>query len=173
MSGTQAAKSKAATVALLQNLIAGLQKRLPNGAFTIGNAAFTTAALITLFQELLGAIAKANDAQVALRDAAAALRDTTTKVRPVFTGLRSQLVAMYRGSAQTLGDFGIVVKTPAPLSAEKAAAKVAKAQATRKARGTTSKKQKLAVKGNVTGVSITPVTVPEAASPPLQTAPSK
>jgi hypothetical protein len=46
------------------------------------------------------------------------------------------------------------------------AARAAKAAATREARGTTSKKQKLAVKGNVTGVTVTPVTAPSAAPSP-------
>jgi hypothetical protein len=42
-------------------------------------------------------------------------------------------------------------------------------RATRKARGTASKKQKLAIKGDVTGVVVTPVTAPTA--PPAGTGP--
>ncbi len=52
------------------------------------------------------------------------------------------------------------------LPGEGTAAAVAKATATRKARGTTSKKQKLAIKGNVIGVNVTPVTAPPVATPP-------
>ena len=51
------------------------------------------------------------------------------------------------------------------MTTQQLAARAAKAKATRLARGTTSKKQKLAVKGNVTGVIVTPVTVPTAATP--------
>ena len=49
----------------------------------------------------------------------------------------------------------------------------AKLRATRTARGTTSKKKKLAVKGDVTGVNITPITHAAASSPsaaPAETA---
>ncbi len=49
-------------------------------------------------------------------------------------------------------------ESPKPLSAEARAAATAKARATRKARGTTGKKQKSSITGDVTGVTITPVT---------------
>jgi hypothetical protein len=57
-------------------------------------------------------------------------------------------------------------KARQPLPTEKRAAATAKLRATRTARGTTSKKQKLAVKGDVTGVTVTPITTPAPASPP-------
>ena len=64
-----------------------------------------------------------------------------------------------------LADFGLAPrKEPAPKTTEEKAAAAAKAKATRQARGTTSKKQKLTVKGNVTGIIVTPVTAPTAAS---------
>jgi hypothetical protein len=62
------------------------------------------------------------------------------------------------------------VKVAAPLTSEKRVVAVAKARATREARGTTSKKQKLAIHGNVTGVTVTPVTSPPATP---ETAPAK
>lgn len=173
MSGIHAAATKAAIVAQLQGFIAGLQKRLPNAQFTLGNATLTTPALVTLCENVIAAITAVNVAQVAAKDAVTQLRDTMTKARPVLKALRAQLVTMFEGSAQALGDFGIVVKTRTPLTTAQTAAKVAKAKATRKARGTTSKKQKLAVKGNVTGVIVTPVTAPAPQpEPPAQTAPN-
>jgi hypothetical protein len=57
-------------------------------------------------------------------------------------------------------------KVRQPLATEKRVVATAKLKATRKARGTTSKKQKLAVKGDVIGVVMTPVTHPAPASPP-------
>jgi hypothetical protein len=53
-----------------------------------------------------------------------------------------------------------------PLPTDKRVAATAKLRATRTARGTTSKKQKLAIKGDVTGVIVTPITAPAPASPP-------
>src|SRR6202035_2367644 len=75
--------------------------------------------------------------------------------------------ATFTGATQTLADFGLEPpKARKPLTSEQRAAAAAKATATRKARGTTSKKQKLAIKGNVIGVNVTPVTEPAAATPP-------
>jgi hypothetical protein len=54
------------------------------------------------------------------------------------------------------------------MTVEAKAVAVAKRDATRQARGTTSKKQKLAVKGDVTGVVLTPVTAPAPATPAPQ-----
>src|SRR5260370_42069951 len=56
-------------------------------------------------------------------------------------------------------------KVRTPMDSDKRAGAVAKMRATRKARGTTSRKQKLAIKGDVTGEHITPVTRAEASSP--------
>ena len=62
-------------------------------------------------------------------------------------------------SPEVLADFGLLPKkVRKPLTVEQLAAAKAKRAATRKARGTTSKKQKLAVKGDVTGVVVTPIT---------------
>jgi hypothetical protein len=55
-------------------------------------------------------------------------------------------------------------------TSKESAAAAAKATATRKARGTTSKKQKLAIHGNVLGVLVTPITAPEA--PPAEPPPA-
>src|SRR5260370_38844576 len=55
-------------------------------------------------------------------------------------------------------------KVRTPMDSDKRAGAVAKMRATRKARGTTSRKQKLAIKGDVTGVCITPVSHAEAAA---------
>jgi hypothetical protein len=54
------------------------------------------------------------------------------------------------------------------LTVEQQAAKKAKAEATRAKRGTTSKKAKLAIKGDVTGVVVTPVTRSMTAAPAQQ-----
>ena len=40
----------------MQAVIVGLQKHFPNGQFTLGNTAYTTAALVTLFQGVIDAI---------------------------------------------------------------------------------------------------------------------
>lgn len=65
--------------------------------------------------------------------------------------------ATFGNSPEVLADFGLPPKKARkPLTVEQKAAAKAKRDATRKARGTTSKKQKSQVKGDVTGVTITP-----------------
>ena len=156
---TSSKQTKAATLAQLQALITGLQKRFPNGSFTLGNTAYTTAALAQLFQGLIDAINKVNAAQASAKVAVAAMASTRANVGPVLLALKSNLLTTYGTDAETLGDFGLEPrKAPAPRTTEQKTAAAAKMRATRKARGTTSKKQKLAVRGDVTGVVVTPVT---------------
>jgi hypothetical protein len=165
--------TKADTLARVQALIAGLQKRFPNGSFTLGNVAFTTAALVQLFQGLADAIVKANAATASARDAVAAERAERAKVSPTLVTLKRVLVATFGDSAQTLADFGLVpAKARAPRTSLANAAAAAKATATRKARGTASPKKKAAVHGNVTGITVIPTTVPADAPPSPQPVPT-
>jgi hypothetical protein len=154
-------RTKASTLAQLQALITGLQKQFPNGQFTLGNTAFTTATLVQTLQSLIDAINAVNTAQANAKVAVAALGVTVAKVGPVVLALKRNLLAMFGNATDILALFGLEPKkAPAPRTGKEIAAAAAKAEATRIARGTTSKKQKLTVTGNVTGVSITPITTP-------------
>jgi len=159
-------KSKAAALAQLLALIAGTQKHLPNGSFTIGSTTYTAASLIQVLETLANAMTARIAAATGAKDALVTEQATQTKVGPIALAYKNLVLAAYANASQTLSDFGLAPpKVRAPLSAEQLAAKAAKAKATRTARGTTSKKQKLAVTGNVTGVTVTPITAPAAASP--------
>jgi hypothetical protein len=57
-----------------------------------------------------------------------------------------------------LADFGFAPPKAATRTPEEKAAAAAKAKATREARHTLGKSQKKTVKGNVTGIVVTPVT---------------
>lgn len=166
--------TKAAALALVQALIAGTKKHFPNGSFTLGNVAYTTATLIQALESLANAIVALNAAQASARDAKAALSTTDAKVAPIIRDYKRYVLAAFGNATQQLADFGMQPpKARTPLDSEKQAAAAAKARATRKARGTTSKKQKLAVKGDVTGVQITPITAAgPAPSPSAQPAPA-
>jgi hypothetical protein len=72
---------------------------------------------------------------------------------------RDVLALMYKGVPDKLDLLDIPLPKPRkPRTSEQLAATAAKIRATREARGTTSKKQKAQIHGNVTGVTITPVT---------------
>ena len=87
--------------------------------------------------------------------------------------------ASYRNSPDVLADFGITSKARVAPTVESKAAAVAKRAATRAARHTMGPKQKEGVKGDVTGVVVTPtkassptVAMPTAASSPTSPATS-
>jgi len=167
MSTITSAKNKATTLAHVQALIAGTQKHFPSGQFTLGNTAYTTASLVQTLQSLADALTALTAAHASLKDGGTALRATATKVDPVIRDYTSFLRATFSTATAPLGDFGLQApKARQPLPTAKRAAATAKSKATRAARGTTSRKQKLAVKGDVTGVTVTPVTDPAPSSPP-------
>ena len=157
--------SKATTLARVQALIAGTQKHFPSGQFTLGDASYTTATLVQALQGLVDAFAPVNAAHASVKDTVAVLRATEAKVAPLLRAYTSFLRATFSNATQ-LGDFGLQApKARTPVATETRVVATAKLKATRIARGTTSKKKKLAVKGDVTGVIVTPVTHSTPASP--------
>ncbi len=153
-------------MARVQALIAGTLKHLPNGSFTIGSTTYTAASLVQVLQNLVNAMLSRNAAETGAKDALVAEAAAQAQIGPIAKAYERLVIAAFANATQTLSDFGLTPpKARAPLTAEQLAARGAKAKATRLARGTTSKKQKLAVKGNVTGVTVTPITAPTAAAP--------
>jgi len=166
--------TQAEALAYVQAVIAGTLKHFPSGNFTLGGTAFTTASLVALLTSLANAIAALIAAHANVKDAVAALATAESNVGPVLRAYVKLVRAAFNTSTQSLADFGIQPpKARTPRTSEQNAAAAAKAKATRAARGTTSKKQKLAVKGNVTGVTVTPVVnAPAATSPSAEQAPN-
>ena len=153
-------KNKTTEAALAKALSAGTQKHLS-----------TMPQMIVAGSTVTPAQAEAQlDALAALRDEVTAARTTlNSKValeKAQIPALRTFLlafVAYVRGTfgntPDILADFGLAPrKVPAARTPGKKTAAVAKAEATRAARGTMGPKAKLAVKGNVTGIVVTPVT---------------
>jgi hypothetical protein len=165
-------KTKAAALAHVQALIAGTTKHFPNGQFTIGSTTYTAASLIQVFQGLVNAMLARDAAQTGAKDALAAEHAAQKQVGPVLLAYKRLVLVTFANATQTLADFGLTpLKARTPLTTQQRAARAAKAKATRIARGTTSRKKKLAVKGDVTGVLVTPVHTPTAAPPPVAPVP--
>jgi hypothetical protein len=140
---SNSSKSKATVLAAVQALIAGTEKHFPNGSFTLGNTAYTTASLVALLQSVATALTALNTAQVAAKHALTTFQGALAQVDPVIQIYVRYLQATFANTALILADFGLEPrKVPAPLTVEQKAAAKAKAAATREARGTTSKKQK-------------------------------
>ena len=163
---TTTSTTKAAALAHVQALIAGTTKHFPSGSFTIGNTAYTSASLVQVLQGLANAMLARNAAQSGAKDALTAEQAAQAQIGPILRAYERLVLAAFANATQTLADFGLTPpKARPPLTAQQLAVRAAKAKATRAARGTTSKKKKLAVKGDVTGVVVTPVTAPTAATP--------
>ncbi len=160
-------RNKANTLAQVQALVAGTQKYFPNGSFTLGNTAYTTASIVQALTSLEDAVTAVNTVQASARDAVSARRAAEAKVAPLLRDCRNFLRTTFGTAAAPLVDFGMPPpKARTPLGSEQRLAATAKMRATRLARGTTSKKQKLAIKGDVTGVLVTPVSHAGPSSPP-------
>ena len=158
--------TKAAALAHVQAIIAGTTKHFPNGSFTLGNTTYTSASLIQALQGVVSAMQARNVAETGAKDALTAEQAAQAQVDPILRAYERLVLVTFAGATQTLADFGLAPsKARTPLTTQQLAARAAKARATRVARGTTSKKQKLGVKGDVTGVIVTPVTEPTAATP--------
>ena len=130
-------------MALVQALIAGTQKHLPASTFTLGGTSYTAAILVPILQGLANAITAVNEAQASAKDTVATMQGVEATVGPVMGAYKRFIQVTFSNVTQTLTDFGLAApKARAPRTIEQKAATKAKAEATRIARGTTSKKQK-------------------------------
>jgi alpha-D-ribose 1-methylphosphonate 5-triphosphate synthase subunit PhnG len=158
MTSATSKRSKAIALAEVQGLIAGTQKHFPNGSFTLGKTAFTSASLVAALEGYEPVIARLNAAHAALQDAAAARLAMEATLDPIIRDYRNYLRATFSLAATELADFGMhPVKARTPLNSDQRALATERMRATRKARGTKGPKQKLAIKGDVAGVVVTPV----------------
>jgi hypothetical protein len=173
MSTNQLKPTKATALASVQAMVAGTLKHFPNGSFTFGNVTYTTATLVQELQALEHAIVAVNVAQANAKDAVTALRGIEATVGPLMRNYQRFLRAAFGTATAQLADFGMQPsKARKPLDSAARALATAKQKATRAARGTTSRKQKLAVRGDVTGVVVTPVTAPAHTPSPVTPAPA-
>ncbi len=161
------AKVKSLSTVEYQALQTGLPRYCANTVFTIAGENYTTPQVVAFITTILNvklAVAPAKAtwlAAIAAIDAAEAENAETVKA------VREVCAVMFKNAPATLSELAIQPrKSPRPLTAPERVAANAKAAATRLARGTTGKRQKAKVTGNVTGVTITNVT----STPPATTA---
>jgi len=159
-------KAKPLTQAEIQALITSIPVYCSSTVFSVAGQTFTAAQAVALFTSVLNAGSAITATKAAWTAAIQAAEKSYAGDGAVAKEIRDAVALQFSNAPTTLSAFAIVPrKTPKPLSAVARAAATAKAKATRAARGTTSKKQKALISGNVTGVTITPTTSPEPASP--------
>ena len=154
-------KVKLLTQAQYQALITGIPIYCAKTVFSVGGQTYSANQAVALIQSLLNATAATAAAKASAKQAVAAEEQVINQSAVVARAIRQIIALSFSKALPTLTAFGIQPrKAPRKLDTAQRAAATAKLEATRKARGITSKKQKAAISGNVTGVTITPIIGP-------------
>jgi hypothetical protein len=133
-------------------LINGTKKHFPNAnqTITLGGASITIDAAIAELQSFVDNRAAVVAAQAAAKTKVEAERAALPALNAFIKAFIGFIRLTFGPQADVLADFGLAPhKAPAPVTAEKKAAAVAKRKATRDARGTKGAKAKKAIHGNV------------------------
>ena len=161
--------SKGQATVLAQQLIAGTGKHLSSTTqVNLAGSSFTSAEITAKLQSLVTLRANVDAAKASTKEMLATEAAQMPALRTLMSAYVAHIKAAYVGSPGVLADFGISLKSRAPLTVEDKAAAVAKRAATREARHTMGPQQKKGIKGAVKGVLVTPI--PDAA--PIAAAPS-
>jgi hypothetical protein len=165
--------SKSQATVLAQQLIAGTGKHLSSTTqVNLVGSSFTPAELTAKLQSLVTLRTNVDAAKASTKEMLATEAAQMPALRTLMSAYVAYIKAAYVGSPGVLADFGISLKSRAPLTVDDKAAAVAKRAATRAARHTMGPQQKKGIKGDVKGVLVTPITdaAPVAAAPSSPTA---
>jgi hypothetical protein len=135
---------------LVESFVEGVGKRFPKGTkVTMGSRSYTPAALVQLFQELIDAYDAHATAKAQAKSAKSALEAQAVAAEPILRTFKSYVLSVYADPTE-LADFGLAPrKTRSQLSVEKKLSAVKQGAATREARHTMGKRQKLRIVGTV------------------------
>ncbi len=152
-------QSKGQVVALAKQLIAGTGKHLVTGTqVSFAGGSFTPDQIASELQSIVDLRTDVSAAQATARAKIAAETARMPSLRTFMSAYQAFIKVTYGTAPDALADFGIHPKARAPLTVEAKALAVARRKATRAARHTMGAKRRLAVKGDVTGIVLTPVT---------------
>jgi hypothetical protein len=157
--------SKTTAVSSAQALVAGTEQQFANKSVTFAGATYTSAQLVTLLQSFIALYTDVITAQQQYKAKLLAQRDQAPPLAATIALYRAFVLATFAKQPDVLATFGLTSrKTPAtPKVAEKFEAVLQRA-ATRKARNTLGKKEKLKVKGAAPQIEIS-----EASAEPVAT----
>ena len=150
----------------VKGLVTGFTAAMPGGVatFVLAGTSYTQSAILTLLsgaENILGAVPAA---QLAHTTALQVREENAEQIASLIDNTTTALRGALGSSPTSLAVYGIKPhKEPTPLTSEQEVAKAQKAAATRKARGTLSKKQKAAIHGTVPAA--TPAPAPAPATP--------
>lgn len=167
-------KGKNTEADLAGSVAAGVTKHLSNVAtLTFGVGSFTPAQLLAQLSLLVTLRQAVVAAQAVVKAKLADEAAQAPTIRATLVAFVAFVRQMYANQPDVLADFGLVPRKAAtPLTAEQRAAANAKRKATLAARGIVGKQKRKAVKGDVTGVTVTPTTTAQPAAPAVSTPPA-
>ena len=153
-----------------QAMIDGVRKYLTQlASMPVGSQVMTPADMVKVFQDRLDAGKAVLSADAARAAAIKADRDLRAKTAALAQASRRIVLGMFQQSPDTLAVFGLKVPKAGKAKVAVKAAAVVKGKATRTARHTAGKKQKLAIKAAPTaatsGTAATPAAPPAPVKP--------
>jgi hypothetical protein len=151
---TTVTHTKVNTEAQLQTLVSGILANFDSGSpLSIGGGSYTIADLVARLQERIGAAEKTKASKNQWHTDVQSERQVDAALRPLLRKVQKFVEGRYGEDSAKLAEFGFTPRKPRKVSAKTKANAAVKAGATRKARNTVGKKQRLAI------------TAPPAASP--------
>jgi hypothetical protein len=159
------------TLAEYRALVTGIPQYCSTAKFFVGGQTLSATQAVGVINTVLNAVSATASAKTGWKDAMIAEAAAVATNGASVHAIRDIIATSFQDVTTTLAAFEIAPrKVRQPLSAAARMAANAKAAATRKARGTTSKAQKAKIVGNVTGVTVTPIT--SSSSSPAPSAPT-
>jgi len=159
MASNSPKENRTSEIAADQKLNDGLTKHaaaLPS--FLIAGVSTPTTSIIAKVQARVAAEQAVPPAKATWQAAVAQARSQITETKTLVSAVKQAILVAFAGQVDTLADFGLTPRKARVVTPEQKVASAAKSKATRAARHTAGPVQKKAVKGDVTGVVVTPVT---------------
>jgi hypothetical protein len=159
-------KNRNAKLAADQSMIDGVHGFLSTlPSFPVGSTSVTPADIVKVFQDRVDAARAVQTAEAARTAAVKTDLDKRAQTAAFVRSFRRIVLGMFSESPDTLAAFGLKAPRAPKKTVEVLSAAVAKSKATREARNTMGTRQKKGVKGNVAGITVTPVIAPSPVAP--------
>jgi hypothetical protein len=142
-------------------LVATVNNLPPQTSVTLAGTQYTRDTLAASVQQDIDTADAATNASKAFINAAAAARERRAARKPFYKGLQAYVENLFT-DPNVVAEFGFHSRKPTTPSTKTKVAAAQKRAATREARHTMGQNQKKLVKGDVIGVTVTPIMAPPA-----------
>ena len=162
---TTVTHTKVLDEAQLQTLVSGILANLDSStSLSISGGTYTIAEMVGRIQERIAAAERTKASKNLWHSDVQAERQVAAALRPLLKGMQRFVQSRYGEDSAKLAEFGFTPRKPRQVSAKTKADAAVKATATRKARNTVGKKQRLAIKAPPPAANPPAVNLPQAAA---------